>query len=395
MNNNEPKKIGLLDLLIAILERKWFFIISMIIFCVVGVIYSLCLTKYYTAKAVIMKPIQKYPTGLSSLLGKDLPISGLLKSLDLSGSDVDNFLSILLSRRLSENVIEHFNLIKYYGFHKKKKFFIEDVIKQFNKTIKVQENKYGNIEIFVTDSNPKIAADIANYMLFQLDSIVYILAKESAKNSRIFFEERLNIIKCNLDSAAKRLVTFQRENNYIELEQQTKSSIEALARVEAEKMAIDIEIAQLQNQFGSNNQRILDLQKQKRVLERKIDNYMTSGGGNLIIALKDAPQKSVEYGFLLRDLKIQEALYEFVLQLHEQAKFSEANNVPSIQVLEYAKIPQKKSKPKRSIICLLFFFSGFSITTIYILSEKWYKIQKNNNTLIYHKIKKVFELIRI
>jgi uncharacterized protein involved in exopolysaccharide biosynthesis len=391
---DEAKRVGLLDLLIILLERKWFFIISMLVFCAAGVGISMVATKYYTATAVIMKPAQKIPSGLGSLLGKDLPVSGLLKSMDIGGGgDLDNFMSILESARLARKVLDRFNLVHYYGFDKLKKYYPEDVVKQFHKSVKVLENDYGNIEVSVVDSSPSMAADIANFMVFELDTITYHLGKESARNSRIFFEDRLAVIKHDQDSASRQFVKFQTENNYIELEQQTKSSIEALAQFEAQKMTIDLEIAQLQSQFGASNQRSAELQKQKSVIERKIKGYMATGDGNLIISLKDAPQKAVQYGYLLRDAKTQESLYEFVLQLFEQAKFSEANNVPSVQVLDWAGPPQKKTRPKRSIICILFFFTGLALTSTYLVAEKWYGIQKQNGTLFYKKLNRAIELL--
>jgi uncharacterized protein involved in exopolysaccharide biosynthesis len=391
---DEPKKIGLLDLLIILLERKWFFVLSMLIFCAAGVITSLALTKYYTATAVIMKPVQRVSAGFGSLSGKELPVSGLLKSMDLAGaSDPDNFLSILQSRRLAEKVIDRFNLVHYYKFDKKKKYYMEDVLKQFHRNVKADENEYENIELSVVDTSPAMAADIANFVVLQLDTITYRLAKESARNSRIFFEDRLSAIKRDLDSASRQFTQFRTENNYIDLEQQTKSSIEALAGFEAQKMALDLEIAQLQSQFGAGNQRIAELQKQKRVMERKINGYMAAGGGNLIISLNDAPQKSVHYGYLLRNVKIQESLYEFVLQLFEQAKFSESNNVPRVQALEYANPPQKKTRPKGSIICMLFFFGGLGITSTSILLDKWYKVQRRHGTSFYGKLNRVLQLL--
>jgi uncharacterized protein involved in exopolysaccharide biosynthesis len=390
---DEPKKVSLLDLLIILLERKLFFVVSMLVFCAAGVGISLVQTKYFTATAVIMKPAQRIPSGLGSLIGKELPLSGLLKSVDLGGADLDNFMSILQSRTLAEKVIDRFNLIHYYGFDKLKKYYIEDVLKQFHRGVKVLENDYGNIEVSAVDTSPAMTADIANFMVLELDTITYHLGKESARNSRIFFEDRLAVIRHDLDSASRQFTKFQTENNYIELEQQTKSSIEALAQFEAQKMGLDLEIAQLQSQFGASNQRVAELQKQKNVIERKIKGYMAAGGGNLIISLTDVPQKSVQYGYLLRDVKIQESLYEFVLQLFEQAKISEANNVPSVQALEFAKPPQKKTRPKRSIICVLFFFFGLAFTSSYLVADKWYGIQKRNGTSFYRKLSRVFALL--
>jgi uncharacterized protein involved in exopolysaccharide biosynthesis len=382
---DESKRAGLLDLLIVLLERKWLLCAGVVVFCAAGIAVSGMMAKSFTATAVIMKPASAMP-GLGALLGKELPVSGLLKSLDITGgSDADNFMSVLKSRRLEEKVIDRFNLVRYYGFAKRKKYYIEDVLKQAGKSAKVTQNDFGNIEMAVTDTSPAMAAAMANFMLLELDTITYQLARESAMNSRIFFEERLALVKQDLDTAAGRLALFKTENKYIDLEQQTKSSVEALAQFEAQNMALDLEIGQLRSQFGAGNQRIAELQKEKSVIQKNIKGFMASGGGNLIIALKDAPEKAVRYGYLLRDVKVQESLYEFVLQLCEQARFSESNNVPAVQVLEYAQVPQRKSRPHRSTVCLVFLCMGFALTSLYIVGEKWFAGQKRLNTPLYSK----------
>jgi len=76
---SDVKRVGILDLAIIILERKWLFAVGLLLFCVAGLVTSLCLTKYYAARAVIMKPTQKMTSGLGSLLGKDAPTNGLLR----------------------------------------------------------------------------------------------------------------------------------------------------------------------------------------------------------------------------------------------------------------------------------------------------------------------------
>ncbi len=390
----DVKKIGLLDLIIIVLERKWVFLIGIFLFCTLGVVVSIILPKDYTATAIIMKPAKKM-TGLGSLIGKDLPMSGLLKSMDIlgGGGDGDSYLSILQSRRLAEKVIDRFDLVHKYGFSKRKKYYVEDLLKTFDRNFSLVENDLGNIEVAVTDSSPAMAADIANFMVDELDTITYQLSKESARNSRLFFEERVALIKQDLDSASRAFARFQIENKYIDLEQQVRSSIEQVAQFEGQKLGMDLEAAQLKSQFGGNNQRVAELEKEKSVLDHKIAGYMDQGGGNLIVGLRHAPEKAITYAELKGKLKLQETLYEFVVQLFEQAKMSEANNVPTVQVLEYAKNPQKKTRPKRSIICLLFFFGGFVATTTYILLDKWWKIQAENNTLSYQKTRRIRTLL--
>lgn len=384
-------KIGFLDLLIVILGRKYFFIISVLLFTIVGLILSLIMTKHYTAITEILPPQKQFTSILDNILPES-QFSGLLKSLNMGGNSTDQFLGILHSNRLAEAVIDSLKLIPHYT-GKKKQYFKEDVLRSFFRSVKIEENDFGNIEISVSDTNPKLAASIANTIVAKLDQISFEISTESAKNSRLFFEERLKEIKLAQDSSLGKLTQFQVTHNYIDLDQQVKSSIEALAKLEGNKMGLELQIAQLKNRLGSNNNQIRSLNEDHSVLEKQIQSYMENGSGDLILSLKNAPDLAVKYALLLREAKLQETLYHFAIQMYEQSKLSETNSIPSVQVLQIAEIPQKKSRPKRQIILLLFFFSGIIFSTMSILMEKWYLTQKEQTSEIFIKIQNVRNLL--
>jgi uncharacterized protein involved in exopolysaccharide biosynthesis len=67
----------------------------------------------------------------------------------------------------------------------------------------------------------------------------------------------------------------------------------------------------------------------------------------------------------LRDQKYLEGVYEIIVRQFEAAKLDEAKNSPLIQVLDKAILPEKKSKPKRSLIVILATFVAFFIAVIW------------------------------
>ncbi len=384
----QDKKVSIIDLLVILSERKRFFIICMTLISVTAVIISLLLPKYYTSNACLLPSSSTSTIGnpLSALLG-DLPLNNMMESFDfLSGSDNDQLLAILESRRLAEKVIARFDLATRYKFKKKKQYFLEDVLRQFNKNYDVSENDLKNITIGFTDSNPEFSAQVVNYIIEALDSMNSEVSRNNAKNTRLFFENRLSIVKHDMDSAHQRFAAFQEKHNYLDLEQQVISSIEALSKVEAQILSNDINMDFLKNRYGSGSNEVAELLKNRRILEKRMAFYMDSGSGELILPLKNTPKLSIEYSYLLRDVKVQGMLHSFLLQNYEQAKLSEANNTPSVNVLEYANIPQKKSQPKRGIICMVSFCIGLIIVSFLIFLMKWYDIQREQATAAYEKI---------
>ncbi|MEO6098402.1 MAG: GNVR domain-containing protein, partial [Fibrobacteria bacterium] len=281
----------------------------------------------------------------------------------------------------------------HYGFHKQRKFYYEDVLKKYHSNVNVQEDDLNNIAIEVTDTNGQVAADIANYIVYQLDSISFQISNESARGSRIFFEARLGLIRHVLDSTHHALADFQVKNNFIDLESQVKATVEALAGIEAEAMATDIQGELLSSSFG-NNSRMAEIKRKKQVLDSRLKSYMQKGSGNLVLALEKTPELSIQYTYLYRDVKINETLYAYILQMYEQAKFREANNSPVVTILEPAKPAQKRTSPKRSLICILAFFAGLTLLSSWVLVSHWYRQLRETGSDSYFKLQKLFTHFR-
>ncbi len=380
--------LGLLDIVLILLGRKMFMLVGMILISAGALITVFVMEKSYTATAVLLPPKSNSSSPLGSLMG-DIPIGGLLRSMDMFGKEDNNrYLTILDSRTLAESVIRRFDLPHHYKF--KKPPPIEDAIKALNKHYSFEEDKMDNIEITVKDRDPRLAADMINFIIQKLDSMSFDLAKQSAKGSRIFFEERLRLMTATLDSVHHKLADFQVKNNMIDLDGQVKATVEALAGIEAEAMSTKIEKDELASKFGSQNTRVSELTKKEGVLKRRIENYMQEGSGSLIMPLRKTPELAINYAYLYRDVKIQESLYAYILQMYEQAKFREANNSPVVTAMEMAETPQKRSSPKRGAICILAFFVGFVLLSLLVLIEHWYRRHRESGTPVYFKLQEAF-----
>ncbi len=72
----------------------------------------------------------------------------------------------------------------------------------------------------------------------------------------------------------------------------------------------------------------------------------------------------------MRDYKTQEALFELLTKQDELAKINEARDTSTLQVLDDAVVPDKKSRPRRSLIVLLAtFVAGFLAVLAAFLKE--------------------------
>ena len=80
--------------------------------------------------------------------------------------------------------------------------------------------------------------------------------------------------------------------------------------------------------------------------------------------LDKTPNTSLQYMDAVRNVKYQEAVWEILAKQFEMAKLDEAKDFPLIQVLDHATPPEKKSKPKRSVIVLLATLAAFFLAVL-------------------------------
>jgi len=132
----------------------------------------------------------------------------------------------------------------------------------------------------------------------------------------------------------------------------------------------------------------------KRNIEMSRENLQNLGnslrkefGAGFSVPFARLPKISLEYARLLRNLKVQEAIYELLTQQYEQAKIMEAKDTPTVQILDKASPPERKSFPKRGIIIILVFITSFAlnflgICVVLYFNEEKRKEQSNIKRLI-------------
>ncbi len=58
----------------------------------------------------------------------------------------------------------------------------------------------------------------------------------------------------------------------------------------------------------------------------------------------------MEWADLYRRLKVEETVFELLSQRYELARIQEAKEVPTVNVVDQAFIPEKKSSPKKLLV---------------------------------------------
>jgi len=216
------------------------------------------------------------------------------------------------------------------------------------------------------------AALLANTFVDELTRRSIQLYLVKAGGERQFLEQRLVVVREELKKAENDLKAFQEKYKTIKVDTQATVAIEGIARLKAEIVSKEVQLATLSNSRTGESSDVKALQAGISKLKSQMGAMVGSGGAdNVIPATGNVPALSVEYLRKLREVKIQEVVFEHLTKQYEVAKINENKDSTTLQILDEAVAPSKKSKPKRSLIVLLSTFTAFliSIVTIFIQEQ--------------------------
>ena len=323
-------------------------------------------------------PMSGSGTMLAALASKATPeLAALAGSLIGTKSSGALYVDLFRSRSVQDRVIDRLNLQKVYWSRYK-----QDARKKLDSRTDVTEDrKSGLISLTVTDKNPQRAHDIAQAYLEELNHLLSQVSTSSARRERVFIEQRLTSVRSDLEDAEKQFSGFASKNSTLDIKEQTKAMVESAAMLQGELIASQSELQSLEQIYTSNNVRVRSLQARVDELRRQAQNLQGTDASlvpdapptdQMYPPIRKLPLLGVEWTDLYRRLKIQETVFELLTQQYELARIQEAKEIPSINVVDPANIPEKKSSPHRLILILALTLLSLVGAAAWIVgSERW------------------------
>ncbi len=342
----EDDEIDLYELWLTLKKRKSV-IIGLFIFAVFATaVISFVMTPIYRSTASVI-PVSGSQSPLGNLAGL-----AAMAGISIGQSDESQkIMAVLKSRTIKENVIKRLNLINV---------ILDEVPEDrdpMNVAIEVlddmvsisDDKKTGVISISVDFKDPRIAKNIADAYVDELQRILNEKALTVAKLNRIFLEKQLEEEEEKLKRYQLELARFQKSTKLIEPQEQLKGTMELYGELIAQKINLQVQLRRLETALSSGNPKIEMIKEQLRAIDQQIKELEERSGG-AIPSISEAPEKMTQYVDLLRKLKTSEAVYETLLKAYEQAKFQEAKENLYVQVIDNAFLPDKPVKPKKALM---------------------------------------------
>jgi uncharacterized protein involved in exopolysaccharide biosynthesis len=180
-----------------------------------------------------------------------------------------------------------------------------------------------------------------------------------ASQRRLFFERQLLLAKDNLVAAEVAARQGLEKGGIAQVDAQGRSLIEVTARLRAQISVKEVQIGAMRTFAAEENPELQRAQQELGALKRELARIEGSSPSGADGGKRDSSRDSglTNLG-RLRDVKYYEFLYELLAKQYELAKIDEAKDSTIIQVLDTAVPPDRKSKPKRTLIVLFVAFAA-------------------------------------
>lgn len=357
-------EISLLDYYRILKKRRKAILLIVLVITFGAVVYSLVAPKIYRSEASILT--LESDGGSGGIAAMAASFTGLPLGSG-SQSSMSKLVVLLKSRTLAERVIDRLDLEKFFykdlwDFEKNdwkdgiaKNPDMEDIVGTFSSAVDIKENiKKGTIDIGVELADPSTAANVANAIVYELGRLINQNAFTMAKKQRIFIEGQLVNIQKELLLSGKYLSEYYQSNKI-------SASNPRIDVVLPTNKGSKVDRFSMAGMRDVNLGLIEQLVKEKQKVDKKIKD---------VEVVKDIPQQVYLEHLILKKT----ILGQLNGLLHNQyvlAKIEEAKEEISFQVIDEARVPKKRFKPKRRQIVMIALFMGLLLGAFYAIFREY------------------------
>lgn len=373
------RQIDILDLMLILVKRKKFIIISLLIISILVVTYSLVIEQRWTSRTTF-KPTINSGAGID-MFGSLM--SGNMGSLFVGSNGNDEILDIMNSRTFLEKIIEKFDLVTYFEIEDEDPYVIKErVLRSFKENIlSLDRDIETNIfSLEITTKDRKLSADIANFMVKELEDYLQNVRMTKGKEEKQFLDKRIIEINEEINKYSAELSRFKEEHKILELEAQISPTLISYTDFVAQYLEEDIKLELAQNFLKNDSSKKQMVEFKRNEILKKIKQLETGDNSiiNYQIPLDSIPNLSQKYKLIMINLSIQEKVLETLYPQYELAKLQELRDTPTVNIIDKAIPAGLRSWPKRGFMCVVvFLISAFALSFYVIAIELWK--QKINN----------------
>jgi len=220
MNIQDNNNFNSVSFIIFLYKWRKHLLILLAISVVASIVFSMpfFITPKYKSNVIL------FPTSTNSLSKALLAENfGTKKDILEFGDEeqAEQMLQILNSNTIRTRIIEKYNLLSHYNISEDAKYKMTRLYKEYDNNITFRRTEYMAVEISVMDKDPQLAADIANAIADQLDSVKNEMQQERAIKGMEIVEHEYNRLKQEI-RALEDSITILRKMGILDYESQAE-----------------------------------------------------------------------------------------------------------------------------------------------------------------------------
>lgn len=314
------------DLIAFVWKKRKPLIIVTIAAAIISVAVSLMLPVYYKATATV------FPTRSNSVDFQGTARNSVVEFGD--EADAERLLQVLISPEIRDSLTNKYDLYDHYDIDSAESQARFKFQKAYEGNVQFNRTRYNSITIDVFDTDPVIAADMANDIVRLVDTVLNRMIRERSKAPMWAVAHEVDLIKTEMGDYSDRIKALS-DSGVV--------GVDARANLNSD------------------------------ILEAK-----RAGDKGLVAELEREKEASAKYG---ADFDLYTNLTEFfslrysnILDVNDQAVQYASTNIQQTIRHSMAEVPDKKAKPKRLIIVMFatfatLFFALFAMLAMERIKE--------------------------
>lgn len=333
-----------------------------------SIVITLLLDNYYKATTIF------YPAS-PELANPELIFGYTSKVTDYFGSDrdLDRLVEISVSNEVVDYMVAKFRLYDHYDIDSTSKEGPHKVRKRFRKLYSVLKNRNDAIELSIEDTDPQLAAAMANAARDKINAIGQRLIKNSQATLLATFEDNMTRKRTELAILGDSLNTLKKFYNIYDAGSQGGQLAQNLTKAESEIIRGRARLEILENNPLIPQDTIQYIKADVRAYERELARLTSPNVKddrlNLERFNEGLPKVSI-----LGDLHFQgRKQLSYDLERYNQIMAAYKTDIPALQLVEIAETPRIKSRPGRTVIVLASVVAAFFFSILGALIADAYK----------------------
>ncbi len=286
----------------------------------------------------------------------------------------EQLIQILYSDKIRDKVISKFNLMRHYNIDSTDELKNFKLYKNYSENITFRRTEFMSVEIKVLDTDPVMAANIANEIADLLDETKNDIQKKNAEKGFQVVEAQYlskNKLVQSLSDSLGKLRDLGIFDYALQSDNLNKQYVEALTDFVNESAKLKVykqnNLADSDTLIYKTKARIEGSAKVKQVLEEKLSILSKFGGASAEMSQQ-----------LTREL---EELSELKMK-YDQAKVDVEETLPSKFVVNSATPAEKKTYPVRWLIVAISMLGAFLFAiVILVIIENYQRITTGNDNI--------------